>query len=74
MQCVADASDGISTPQRSFVGLCEAMPTNRRFPPPWPVEDSGACFVEKDNSGQKLAYIYLEDGQDGGVPLAVVLN
>jgi hypothetical protein len=27
---------------------------DRRFPPPWSVEDMGACFVVKDSSGQKL--------------------
>ena len=35
--------------------------TNRRFPPPWIVEDIGACFVVKDSSGQKLAYVYFEE-------------
>jgi len=33
----------------------------RRFPPPWTVEDIDACFVVKDGSGQKLAYVYYED-------------
>jgi hypothetical protein len=27
------------------------MPTNRCFPPPWTVEDIGACFLVKDSSG-----------------------
>jgi hypothetical protein len=33
----------------------------RRFPPPWSVEDLNAhhCFVVRDDSGQKLAYVYL---------------
>jgi len=44
MQSVADTSDGISTRQRSFLGRCMAMPTNRRFPPPWSIEDTGAAF------------------------------
>jgi len=30
----------------------------RQFPPPWSIEDSGACFIVKDSGGQKLAYIY----------------
>jgi hypothetical protein len=34
---------------------------NRRFPPPWAVEELNACFVVRDNSGQKLAYVYFED-------------
>jgi hypothetical protein len=37
------------------------MPNNRRFPPPWSVEDIGAAFVVKDSSGQKLGYFYYEE-------------
>jgi hypothetical protein len=33
----------------------------RRFPPPWTVEELDACFVVRDHSGQKLAYVYFED-------------
>jgi hypothetical protein len=33
----------------------------RRFPPPWSVEEQDACFVVRDHSGQKLAYVYFED-------------
>ena len=35
--------------------------TNRRFPPPWSVEDIGAAFVVKDGGGQKLAYVFYEE-------------
>ncbi|HYQ09215.1 MAG TPA: hypothetical protein VER26_19945 [Xanthobacteraceae bacterium] len=35
--------------------------TTRRFPPPWSVEDIGAAFVVRDQSGQQLAYVYFED-------------
>jgi hypothetical protein len=34
---------------------------NRRFPPPWTVEELDACFVVRDHNGQKLAYVYFED-------------
>jgi hypothetical protein len=34
--------------------------TPRRFPP-WSVENNGACFVVRDRSGQKLAYVYYEE-------------
>jgi hypothetical protein len=33
----------------------------RRFPPPWSVEELEACFIVTDNAGQKLAYVYFED-------------
>jgi hypothetical protein len=36
------------------------MPS-RRFPPPWSVEELDPCFVVKDGSGQKLAYVYFEE-------------
>ena len=40
------------------------MPECRRFPPPWTVEESHACFAVLDAKGQKLAYVYFED-QEG---------
>jgi hypothetical protein len=36
------------------------MPS-RRFPPPWSVEEMGACFVVRDHNGQQLAYVYFEN-------------
>jgi hypothetical protein len=33
----------------------------RRFPPPWSVDELEACFVVKDDAGQKLAYVYYEE-------------
>jgi hypothetical protein len=36
------------------------MPT-RRFPPPWSIVESNACFIEKDSDGQPLAYVYFEN-------------
>jgi hypothetical protein len=35
--------------------------TPRRFPPPWTVEDNGACFIAKDRNGHALAYVYYEE-------------
>jgi endo-1,4-beta-D-glucanase Y len=35
--------------------------TERRFPPPWSVEDIGAACVVKDSTGQALDYVYFED-------------
>jgi hypothetical protein len=37
------------------------MPDRGRFPPPWSVEEQAACFVVRDNNGQKLGYFYFED-------------
>jgi hypothetical protein len=39
-------------------GTLYGMPTNRRFPPPWSIEELGACLVVCDASGQKLGYFY----------------
>jgi len=33
----------------------------RRFPPPWTVEETDACFIIRDHNGQALAYVYFED-------------
>jgi hypothetical protein len=39
------------------------MPSPRRFPPPWSIEEQAACYVVRDHSGQALvAYVYFEDG------------
>jgi hypothetical protein len=35
--------------------------TTRRFPPPWSVEETAPCFIERDASGQALAFVYCED-------------
>ena len=35
--------------------------TNRRFPPPWTVEQTSACFVLRDANGETLAYVYCEE-------------
>jgi hypothetical protein len=38
------------------------MPSARRFPPPWTVEENNdACFIVRDNTGQALGYFYFED-------------
>jgi hypothetical protein len=36
------------------------MSTSRRFPPPWSVEETDACFIVRDADGQALAYVYFE--------------
>ena len=37
------------------------MPSARRFPPPWSVEETDACFIVRDANGQALAYVYCEE-------------
>jgi len=37
------------------------MAEQRRFPPPWTIEDIGAAFVVKDSTGQELACVYYEE-------------
>ena len=31
------------------------MPSVRRFPPPWTIEETDACFIVRDANGQALA-------------------
>jgi hypothetical protein len=38
---------------------------SRRFPPPWSVEETDACFIVRDANGQALTYVYFE-GEPGG--------
>jgi hypothetical protein len=38
-----------------------AMPEPCRFPPPWSVDDTEACFIVRDANGQALAYFYFEE-------------
>jgi hypothetical protein len=33
----------------------------RRFPPPWSIEDNGDCFIVTDSTDQKLTYLYFEE-------------
>jgi hypothetical protein len=35
--------------------------TDRRCPPPWTIEDNGACFIVRDHNGRALAYAYFEN-------------
>ena len=34
--------------------------TRRRFPPPWSVDETEACYIVRDVNGQALAYVYFE--------------
>ena len=37
------------------------MTETRRFPPPWSIEETPACFIVRDGDGQALAYVYYEE-------------
>ena len=59
---------GIRRPSKTFCGVLlgapwyrHAMPSPRRFPPPWSIEDNGACFIARDHNGQWLAYFYYQE-------------
>jgi hypothetical protein len=45
------------------------MSSSRRFPPPWSVEDIGACFIVKDSTGQKTCCGVLR----GGAGMAIII-
>jgi hypothetical protein len=47
--------------------------TERRFPPPWSIEELEACFIVKDRAGQKLAFVYFE-GEPGRRSAAKLLT
>jgi hypothetical protein len=44
------------------------MPSARRFPPPWVLDEHPDCFIVRDANGQALAYVYFEEepGRRGG--------
>ena len=41
-------------------------------PPPWDIDDNGACFIVRDHNGQALAYVYFEE-EPGKRPAANLL-
>jgi hypothetical protein len=42
-------------------GAVVRMLDRRRFPPPWSVVETPACFIVRDRSGQALAHLYYEE-------------
>ena len=42
---------------------------NRRFPPPWSVEEGETYFVVKDSDGQQLTYVYFNEPRAAAKPL-----
>ncbi len=38
------------------------MPSARRFPPPWTLDEANdACFIVRDSTRQAIAFVYFED-------------
>ena len=35
--------------------------TRRRFPSPWSVDETDACFIIRDRNGFALSYVYYEE-------------
>ena len=35
--------------------------SNRRFPPPWSIEEGAACFIVRDRDKPALTYVYFEN-------------
>lgn len=40
------------------------MPTRRRFPPPWSIEERPACYIVKDGAGQSIAYVRMKPARE----------
>jgi hypothetical protein len=48
--------------RRRRIGPAWVRPvTRRRFPPPWSVETTDACFIVRDRNRQALTYVYFEE-------------
>jgi hypothetical protein len=43
------------------LALSSCMPSPRRFPPPWTIDENPESFVVRDANGQALGYFYFED-------------
>jgi len=37
------------------------MPSPRRFPPPWSIEEGAACFIVRDRDKPALTYVNFEN-------------
>jgi hypothetical protein len=52
---------GVEVDPQQWIGDRDRPMTARHLPPPWSVEDNGACFIVRDSNGQPLAYVYYEE-------------
>ena len=54
---IIDLTDDASRADVTAGVLCRyhhSMPSARRFPPPWSVEETAPCFIARDANGQAL--------------------
>ena len=61
---IIDLTDDASRADVAAGVLCRyhrSMPSARRFPPPWSVEETAPCFIVRDANKQALAFVYCED-------------
>ena len=49
---------------QTLSGISALADHQRRFPPPWSVEETDACFIVRDANGQALAYVYSRMSRD----------
>jgi len=43
-----------------------SMPSMRRFPPPWMIDEHAESFIIRDATGQALGYFYFDDEPQRG--------
>ena len=48
---------------------CHRVTANRRFPPPWTIDEQTESFIVKDATGLPIAYIYFEDEPQRQMPM-----
>ena len=59
---LAGAFAGLEIAATVSACCARVMPSTRRFPPPWTIEDhNDACFIAKDKNGFAVAYVYYEE-------------
>jgi hypothetical protein len=54
--------------------LSRRVISSRRFPPPWTVEETDACFMVKDRAGQSLAPMSISRKSPAGERRAKLLT
>lgn len=45
----------------SYSVLYSVMPSHKRYPSPWRIEEDTESYIVVDDNGQRLAFVYFED-------------